>query len=54
MNYQELISLLETNGQGTKQQVLWMLKNATVEELIDLRNSINEEIRKKRVGNIHE
>lgn len=44
MTLQELISLLEKQGQGTKQQVLWMLKNATVEELIELRNSINEKI----------
>lgn len=51
MTLQELIILLEKQGKGTKQKVLSMLKNAKTEELIELRNSINEEIRLKR-GNV--
>lgn len=51
MTFKKMIELLEKQGKGTKQEVLSILKNAKIEELIELRNSINEEIRLKRGKN---
>lgn len=48
MTLKKMIELLEKQDNSTKQEVLLMLKNAKIEELIELRNSINEEIRLKR------
>lgn len=49
MTIKQIIKLLKTDGQGTKKKVLEMLENASINELINLRSSISEEIRKKKV-----
>lgn len=45
MTLDEIIKLLEISGENTKKQVADMLKNATVEQLQELRESINEKLR---------
>ena len=42
-----LIRILETEGIGSKQEVLKRLKNATIDDLRDLQYSIQVEINKR-------
>lgn len=48
MTYQGIIKDLKTSGKGTKQKVVAELENASKEELLELYQSIAEEIAKKR------
>ncbi|MGN1337383.1 MAG: hypothetical protein ACI4WW_02795 [Candidatus Coprovivens sp.] len=43
-----LIKTLKVEGKGTKKKVLLMLENASISDLLTLRNSINEKIRTER------
>ena len=45
MTREEIINLLKISGSNTEKQVVDMLENATIEQLQELRESINEKIR---------
>ena len=53
MTIEEIIKLLKISGQNTKGKLLLMLENATIEELMELRESISEIIRTKFVDLVH-
>lgn len=46
INY--LIELLKKTGINSKQQVIELLENMTVEQMIELRRDLNEKIRKEK------
>lgn len=45
MTIQEIINLLSISGSNTKKLVLDKLVNASIKDLLELRESINEELR---------
>lgn len=45
MTLEEIINLLKISDNNIKKQVVDMLENATIEQLQELRESINEKIR---------
>lgn len=45
MTLEEIINLLKISGSNTEKQVVDMLENATIDQLQELRESINEKIR---------
>lgn len=54
MTLNDIIELLKTSGHNTKGQVIWFLENATIENLLELRQSIDEKIRLKELENNNE
>lgn len=48
MTIKNIIDRLEVSGENTKKEVINSLINASEEELLELKQSIEEEIRKKR------
>lgn len=48
MTYDQIIQLLEEQENTSKQNILKMFKNASIEDLAELRQSINEKIRIER------
>lgn len=50
MTINQIIKLLKIEGCGSKKEVLKLLENASINDLINLRSSISEEIRKKKVN----
>lgn len=50
LSLENIINRLGTSGEGTKREVLKMLKNATIDDLIcferDIRETINEMLQK--------
>lgn len=49
MTIKEIIDLLKKDGINSKQQVIDLLENMTVEQIIILRRDLNERLRKKIV-----
>lgn len=49
MSLEEIINLLKISGKNTKRQVVDMLENATIEQLQELRKSIDEKINIKKI-----
>lgn len=47
LTYDKLIELLRTSGKGTKQTILKFLESATIDQLVEFRNSITLEINKR-------
>lgn len=54
MTLNDIIELLKVSGYNTKGQVIWFLENATIENLLELRQSIDEKIRLKELENNNE
>lgn len=48
MTIKEIIDLLKKDGVNSKQQVIELLENMTLEQMIILRRDLNERIRKKK------
>ena len=47
MTFEWIIERLGITGSGTKQEVLYKLKNASLEELEELSKSVNEKLKEK-------
>lgn len=54
MTLNDIIELLKVSGYNTKGQVIWFLENANIENLLELRQSIDEKIRLKELENNNE
>lgn len=48
MTIKKIIDLLKKTGINSKQQVIELLENMTVEQMIILRRDLNEKIRKEK------
>lgn len=54
MTYNQIIKLLQTQGEGTKVKLLALFQKANIIDLIELRNSIQELINIKAVNEKNE
>lgn len=54
LTYKGIIKELTVEGTGSKRRVRLALENASINDLENLKRSIQEEIRKKKVGNRNE